>query len=464
MNDQAPPITPATIQQIKLADVHFSKINPAPYNPRKDLKPGDKEWKDIENSLVTFGFLQNLVWNQRSGNLVGGHQRLKVLVHHGWTSAICSVVDLDDAQEKALNIALNRLGEGAWNKARLGTLLAELKAKAWNIESLGFQPRDLNALLKREAKKHRQDPDSQAPRIPQNPKTKPGDIYTFLSAVDQYQHRLICGDSEDIKTLDALFPAGTPKAQSLFTDPPYGIAYDAQTRGKDRPNYQPVKNDALNAAALTEFLTALFSNAHTHTVDDASAYVWHAALKAREFQNALEAAGWEFTQQLIWKKGIIMSRTDYHWCHEPAFYCRKAKQRRTWHGDRGQFTTFWDSSPDFRKMSKDDLVKLMAEAYEQATFWVEKRDSPGNYVHPTQKPVGLVAKALTNSTRPGDIVLDLCAGSGSAIIGAEETERQARAVEIEPGYCDVIALRWFRTYSATTVLLNGAEITESHFA
>lgn len=449
----SPPDTPAEIKDAVLQELPLDGINLAVYNPRKDLKPGDREWRNIEAALLTYGNLGGMVYNSQTGNLVGGHQRVKILRHHGRTKAIFAVVDLGPNEEKALNIALNRLGEGAWDRARLAGLLEELRGAAFDIEALGFTRPDLSALLKKENKRHKADPDAPAPNLPAVPLTREGDVFDIITKTAH--HRLVCGDARSLATIDALMQGA--KAHLVHLDPPYGVAYKNADRGG-------LINDDLESVSLIAMLTDFLKNASAASMDAAPLYLWHAAKKRREFYAALDASGWEDTQEIIWGKTLILSRSHYHWNHEPALYCRKYNQRPAWHGDRKQ-TTFFDQQPDWRKMSKEEAVDHLRQLYEQeATIQRASRDSAAELIHPTQKPIIIPGRAIVNSSQPGEIVLDLTAGSGSTLIAAEEHDRHARAIEQDPGYCDLIVRRFFNTYETPPdVLHNGQQITVDAF-
>lgn len=448
--------TPA-IQDATLQELQLEEINLAVYNPRQDLKPGDKAWKDIERSMIQYGNLGGMVWNRRTKNLVAGHQRVKILRHHGRTSSIFAVVDFDEDAEKALNIALNRLGEGAWDRGRLSSLLTELQAKSFDLESLGFKRADLAHILKKPAKKHALDPDK-VPSLTEATLTNEGDVYDIVTAT--CHHRLICGDSRSLPVLDRLMEGR--KAKMIHTDPPYGVAYNQAGRPKgSKVDLGKVLNDDLQHVALVALLTDLLKNAAACSIDAAPLYCWHAAGKRRAFYEALDAAGWDDFQELVWAKTLMLSRAHYHWSHEPCFYARKHNQRPTWYGDRKQTTMFADTTPDWRNMTKEQAIAHLRTLYEeQATAQRSGRDSALELIHPTQKPIAIPMRAISNSSEAGDIVLDVCGGSGSTAIAAEELDRHAYLCDNDPRYVDLIVRRFFLTYEQPPqILRNGQQIT-----
>lgn len=450
------------ITDAKLETRRLDAINYALYNPRKDLKPGDKEWQNIEKSMIQHGNLGGMVLNIRTQNLVAGHQRVKILKHHGREESIFAIVDLDDAAEKALNIALNRLGEGSWDRARLSDLLTELKAKNLDVEALGFKKADLSHLLKKPAKKHALDPDAIL-SLAERCFSKDGDVYDIITP--NARHRLVCGNSRELPTLDKLMDGR--KAKMIHTDPPYGVTYKQADRPKaGKINLGLVLNDDLQHVSLVALLTDLLKNAAACSQDDAPLYCWHAAGKRRAFYAALDAAGWDDFQELVWAKTLILSRSNYHWSHEPCFFARKHGQRPKWYGDRKQTTIYQDDQPDWRKMSKEELVAHLRELYEEAaTVQRAGREGATEIIHPTQKPIAIPMRAIRNSSEPGDIILDVCAGSGSTGIAAEELDRSAYMAETDPYFCDLIVRRFLLTYEELpSVLHNGKEITADVFA
>lgn len=433
------------------------KINPAPYNPRRKLKRGDKEYDDIASSIREFGLVENLVWNRRTGNLVGGHQRMNVLINEFQAKEFpCVVVELDDASEKRLNIMLNRVGQGLWDLNKLADIVQALDGQPEvDVYSLGFTPAEIEELLGQKPKAPKKNVDDVV-EPPKQPKTKTGDLYQFVSADGQPTHWLLCGDSTDAHDVERLMRGA--RARILFTDPPYGVSYDNSQRGDGRKARGKIQNDALEATSLTDFLTGCFRNAANHMGDECAAYVFYASKTHIEFETALRAAGFEVKQQLIWVKALALGRGDYHWSHEPCLYACKAGEGTPWFGDRTQTTLFHDDHPHIESMKKEELVELVKSLHATATTWREKRDPASEYVHPTQKPVALPSRAIRNSTMPRDNVLDLFGGSGSTLVACEIEGRNAFLMEKDRGFCDAIVRRYLETFDEVLVLKNGQEI------
>lgn len=434
----------------------FSDVNFATYNPRVELQPEDPEWRDIEASLDEFGQVVNLVWNKRTGNLVGGHQRVRIMRHRGKDRAHFSVVDLDLEAEKRLNLILNRVG-GRWHTAKLGNILGELKGAGLDVERLGWTPLELHRILGTKPKRTMVDPNAPAPGRPAIAKTQPGDVYT-LTAQSGAEHRLLCGDSRNPLHVAELMNGKL--ARLIFTDPPYNVAYDNSTRGDGRRPLGTIENDAMTPEGFRDLLHLAFLHAHQHSLPEATVYTFLASATHVIFEQALIAAGWRVKQQIIWAKHFALSRADYHYAHEPLMYAAKQGERSEWFGPRTE-TTLWNTAPeDVRKLPKERLLELLLEVRETASVWHEARLAGNEYQHPTQKPTGLAKRAITNSTMPGELVLDLFAGSGSTMMAAELEDRCCYLMEKDPGNCDVIARRWVDIFEGASVTCNGTTMAK----
>ena len=262
----------------RIEHVDFTRIKPAAYNPRKDLQPGDPEYVKLERSIERWGLVEPLVWNSRTGNLIGGHQRYKVLKARGDTSAAVSVVDLDANEEAALNIALNKIA-GDWDMASLSDLLSTLDANGYDATLTGFNTDELAKILGREPTG---EPDS-VPDVPANPVTKSGDLILLGN------HRLLCGDSTSATEVARLM--GDDRAGLMNVDPPYGVAYNNTNRpGVAKSSQTPaVENDDLHDAKLQAFLEAAFRAARGNALlANAAWYMWHAHLTQGFFAAAAE--------------------------------------------------------------------------------------------------------------------------------------------------------------------------------
>ena len=372
------------------------KLVPADYNPRKDLKPGDPEYEKLKRSLSEFGYVEPVIWNKTTGHVVGGHQRLKVLIDTGITEVECVVVEMDTEKEKALNIALNKIN-GEWDKDKLALLITDLQGADFDVSLTGFDAPELDALFKDAQRAGVQDDDFDVDAALKEPAiTKPGDLWLLG------KHRLICGDSTKRDVLDLLM-AGK-QANLVVTDPPYNIDYEGKA-GK-------IKNDNMTDSAFYEFLLASFQNMEASMANDASIYVFHADTEGLNFRRAFSDAGFYLSGTCIWKKqSLVLGRSPYQWRHEPVLFGWKKKGKHEWYADRKQ-TTIWEF----------DKPKQNAD-------------------HPTMKPVELLAYPILNSSMANCVVLDPFGGSGSTLIACEQTDRVCRMIELDEKYCDVIVRR-----------------------
>lgn len=252
-------------------------------------------------------------------------------------------------------------------------------------------------------------------------------------------HRIMCGDSTIPAQVDFLM--GEDLADMAFTDPPYGVSYV----GVNNPNgsaWTMIENDDLRGDSLVQFLVAAFTNMYNTLKINTAIYVWYASSTHIQFETALNAAGFEVKQQLIWNKGMVLGHSDYHWAHEPLLYCKKKDQKTTWYGDRTNKTILRAKRTDLAKLKKDELMQIVKNLMDENTNWEIDRDSIKTYMHPTQKPTALAYRAIVNSSDDGAIVQDLFSGSGTTLVACENCNRKARVMEFDPGYVAVAIERW----------------------
>jgi len=382
---------------LEIQKIPVTKIKAAKYNPRKDLKPGDTEYEKLRRSIAEFGYVEPVVWNKTTGNVVGGHQRLKILLADGATAIDCVVVELDAAKEKALNLALNKI-QGEWDNEKLALVIADLQGVDFDLSLTGFDPAEIDALFKDTIADGVKDDDFDVDSELQKPAvTKPGDLWLLG------RHRLVCGDSTRAETFALLMDGKL--ANLTVTDPPYNVNYEGAA-GK-------IKNDHMTDSKFYQFLLAAFTLTEKVMAKDASIYVFHADTEGLNFRKAFADAGFYLSGACIWKKqSLVLGRSPYHWQHEPILFGWKKSGKHAWYSDRKQ-STIWE----FDKPRK-------------------------NTDHPTMKPVPLLAYPILNSSMTGCIVLDPFGGSGSTLIACEQTDRVCHTVELEEKFCDVIVKRY----------------------
>ena len=386
---------------------------PADYNPRKDLQPGDPEYEKLKRSIEQFGYVEPVIWNKQTGRVVGGHQRLKVLIDSGITEVDVVVVDMNTEKEKALNIALNKIS-GEWDTDKLALVIADLQGADFDVSLTGFDPEELDDLFRDDVKGGVKEDDFDVEAELRKPVfSKAGDLWMLG------EHRLLCGDSTKPETYELLMNG--KKAQLVVTDPPYNVDYKG-TAGK-------IKNDKMAEDKFEQFLLAAYSQMYESMTDDASIYVFHSDSHGLAFRKAFEEAGFYLSGCCIWKKqSLVLGRSPYQWQHEPVLFGWKKKGKHQWYTGRKE-STIWE----FDKPKK-------------------------NADHPTMKPVALVAYPIMNSTMTGCLVLDPFGGSGSTLIACEQTGRTCYTVELDEKFCDVIVKRYIDQVGSAegvTVLRDG---------
>lgn len=390
---------------MEIKELPLKELKPAAYNPRKKLKKGDKEYEKIKQSLLKFGYVDPIIVNEDL-TVIGGHQRLTVLKDLDYETAKCVIVDLPKEDEKALNIALNKI-TGQWDEALLADLLLDLQESDFNLDLTGFEPPEIDDILSNVHDKELSEDEFDVEEELKKPTvSRHGDIWQLG------KHRVICGDSTKAETYKQLLD--DRKANLVVTDPPYNVDVE-ETAGK-------ILNDNMSDGDFYEFLLSMFTQVENHMEDDASIYVFHADTEGLNFRKAFKDAGFYLSGCCIWKKNsLVLGRSPYQWQHEPCLYGWKKKGKHQWFSDRKQ-TTIWEY--DRPKSSKD---------------------------HPTMKPIQLMAYPIQNSSMRGTIVLDPFLGSGSTLIAADQTERVCYGIELDEKFVDVIVKRYIEVTGDTEV-------------
>lgn len=409
------------IQKFQIGELH-----PAAYNPRKDLKPGDPEYEKLKRSIEEFGYVEPIILNRRSGNIVGGHQRLKVLKSLGVTEVDCVVVDLDEQREKALNIALNKVG-GGWDVPLLTDLLKDLEFSGFDVSLTGFDAVEISDLFGNtpaaELQEDNFDADKAAEEI-DTPVTQLGDVWLLG------RHRLMCGDSTSEQDVAKLLDG--KRARLIFTDPPWNVNYGADAKHPSWKSRQ-ILNDSMTAEQFHSFLLAAFRNMKAVSEAGCMTYVVMSAQEWGNLMDVMREAGFHWSSTIIWKKdSLVLSRKDYHTQYEPIWYGWVEGSRICPLEDRKQ-SDVWDIA---RPKKSDD--------------------------HPTMKPISLIARAIQNSSKRGDVVLYLFGGSGSTLIASDQTERTCCTMELDPKYADVIVKRYTESSGTNegVLLLRNGQITK----
>lgn len=378
------------------------------YLPTTDLLPyamnsrthSDDQVAQIAASIKEFGFTNPILIDDAAG-IIAGHGRLMAAKRLNLTEVpTITLKGLTEAQKKAYVIADNKLALNAgWDTEALTAELRRLQELEFDLDLIGFDSDELAQLLEPEQVEGLTDEDD-VPDMPETPVTVEGDIWVLGN------HRLMCGDSTSIDALVALTEGQL--VDMWLTDPPYNVAYEGKTK-----DVLTIQNDEMTDDDFRQFLVDSYSAADAVMKQGAVFYIWHADSEGYNFRGAAQDVGWQIRQCLIWKKQtLVMGRQDYHWIHEPCLYGWKQGASHLWASNRKQTTIL-----EFDRPSR-------------------------SAVHPTMKPVELIAYQMQNNTKGDDLVLDSFAGSGTTLLACEKFNRRARCMELDPKYCDVIVKRW----------------------
>jgi DNA modification methylase len=356
----------------------------------------------IAGSIKEFGFNNPVLIDEDNG-IIAGHGRVMAAQKLGLQAVPCiRLAHLSDTQRKAYVIADNRLALNAgWDDQMLTVELQELDSESFDLSLLGFEADELNALLNPIKETEGLTDEDEVPEVPEEPKTKPGDIYKLG------RHRLMCGDSTSIDAVEKLMDGN--KVDLIFTDPPYNVAFNGRS-GK----HEVIKNDNLSEQEFENFITEVCNT--IQLIDPKAYYIWC----NWDFYGALQGK-LPYKACIVWAKNVFGMGQGYRHQHEFCLFNGKI----------------------------DEVVK------NESDLWSIKKDT--KYVHPTQKPVALSVRAFGNHIKLTN-VLDLFGGSGSTLIGAEQTGRTCYAMELDPKYCDVIVKRWEDFTGQKAELCNLSEI------
>lgn len=370
----------------------------------------------VAASIAEFGWT-NPILAGADGIVIAGHARLLAARKLGMTEVPVIVLDhLTESQRRALVLADNRLALNAgWDEEMLRVEMAALEENGFNLELVGFTDDEIADLLRDSEEVHAGNTDDDAvPETPETAVTVPGDIWLLG------QHRLLCGDSVQMECVEKVLAGGL--ADMVFCDPPYNVNYGATMKDKLRGKKRKIANDDLGQD-FEQFLRDACVN--MLAVTKGAIYVCMSSSEIHTLQRVFREAGGHWSTFVVWAKNTFtMGRSDYQRQYEPILYGWKEGTDHFWCGAR-----------------------------DQGDVWFIKKPHV-NDLHPTMKPVELVERAVRNSSKDRDTVLDPFGGSGTTLIACEKTGRQARLIELEPKYCDVIIRRW-QEFSGEESSLNG---------
>jgi DNA modification methylase len=384
------------------------RLIPYARNPRKN----DAVVDQMVGAIKEFGFRIPII-AKSDGTVVDGHLRLKAAQRLGLADVPVALADdLTEAQIKAFRLLANRSAAWAdWDEELLSLEFQDLKDLGFDLSLTGFEPGEIAAFLA-DPTSGLTDPDD-VPALPEHPVSRPGDVWLLCA------HRLVCGDCTDAATVALALGGVTPHL--MVTDPPYGVEYDPAWRNR--------------AGISTTRRTGTVENDHRADWREAwalfpgdVAYVWHGALHAATVAESLTACGFAIRAQIVWaKERLVMSRSHYHWQHEPCWYAVRGTGH--WTGDRKQ-TTLWS---------------------------IPSRDQDAETTHGTQKPVECMRRPIVNNSSAGQAIYEPFCGSGTKIIAAELTGRSCHAIELSPAYVDVAVTRWQAFTGKDAVLAAGGQ-------
>lgn len=335
-------------------------------------------------------------------------------------------VDIDTKQGREMAFADNATAAAdlEWDMDLIKEAEKELgiNASDWGVQEMD----DVSEDMDQEAKE-----DNYAGEVPEQPKSKLGDMFRLG------HHHLICGDSTKAQFVEALMEG--KQADCIVMDPPYNVNYEGSDGKK-------IENDHMADQAFYEFLKAAFSVGNDVLKPGGAFYIWHADSEGYNFRAACMATGWKVRETLIWvKNSIVLGRQDYQWKHEPCLYGWKEGAGHYFINRRDLATVIDDIQKlDFESMSKAEMKELLQTILSESipTTVINENKPLKNDVHPTMKPLKLVGRQIRNSSKQGEIVLDLFGGSGSTMMAAEQLGRRCYMVEFDPKYVDVIINRW----------------------
>ena len=429
---QGQPASPANPPPPEFRKIPINEILPDPKNPRRDLHAGDPEYHNIQNSIDEFGFVDPIIIDTATREVIGGHQRLTVLRDAGitelyeiplggitWLTPDIDIKQLTKPQRTALNIALNKI-TGDWDTGRLVEALESIKIGGLDIAITGFGEKELVTFMADLQKgKEPQDAEPQISRAEELRKewgTEVGQLWQCGS------HRIVCGDCTNPAVVARLLRSGTPAAEVpglMVTDPPYGVEYDPEWRLRSGLN----KEHQTRAEGIVYNDDRSDWKPAWDLFEGAVAYVWHAGVGSPTVAASLINSGFELRNLIVWvKPSLVISRGHYHHQHEPCWYGVRKGKTAEWIGDRKQ-STVWDFPNMHRTQGCVD---------------------DGKTCHSTQKPIGCMTRPIQNHNF--DIVYDPFLGSGTTMIACENLGRKCRGIEVDPGYVAVILQRYKDTF------------------
>ncbi len=420
---------PEKIAALRVERRALADGKPHPRNPRIHPPEGSPKWESMKASLA-FDYFEPLILNELTGMWVSGHFRQRVMIADGFTHADMVIVSYDEETHLARMLAANTHA-GDWEEEMRAILAGELSLSGLHAGLAGLTEKEMASLV--EGPKIADDTAlaeqliSEADEIARKWVVNPGDLFAIGA------HRLLCGDGGSAVNWNRLLGERS-LADMVWTDPPYNVAYEGAAGS--------MQNDDMDAAAYDAFLRYTLGMAFAVTKPGGAIYVAYADSEGRTVRNAFAAAGWLEKQCLVWVKNhFTLGRQDHQWQHEPILYGWKPGAAHYWQGGFCQGTVI-DDEPALAKLDKPALIAVIQALRNARDTTIIREPKPtANELHPTVKPLALVARQIWNSSRRGETVAELFGGSGTTLIAAEQTQRRCVATELDPKFCAVILER-----------------------
>ena len=409
---------------MKIVDKPIEWLRPYENKPRNN----EQAVEAVANSIKEFGFKVPIVATI-DGEIVNGHTRFKAAKFLKLkTVPVLIADDLTEEQIKAFRLADNKTGELAdWDVELLYSELDELTG--FDMTMFGFEDIDFSLDDFEEDEKEtgeEADIDSE-----EKPKVEYGDIFQLG------RHRLMCGDSTSAEDMARLIDGAV--IDLYVTDPPYNVAYQGGT-----DEAMTIMNDSMDDVSFRQFLRDAFAVANNHLKPGGAFYIWHADSEGLNFRAAVKETGWLLKQSIIWvKNAIVLGRQDYQWKHEPCLYGWKDGASHYFVDNRSLATVIEEDEENLKEMTKSELISYIKTMQDTSPTTVFYEDKPvRNDIHPTMKPLKLIARCVLNSSKKGDKILDSFNGGGSTLMVCERSERIGYAMELDPVYVERTIKRW----------------------
>lgn len=412
---------------MQIYDKPLGWLTPYENNPRNN----DEAVEPVANSISEFGFKVPIVATS-DGEIINGHTRWKAAKKLKLkTVPVIIADDLTEEQVRAFRLADNKVAEIAqWD---IELLLSEIESVD-NLDMTLFGFIDSDYTLD-DFEDEETDTDISEDEIESE-----GDSVSSVEYGDIYQlgrHRLMCGDSTSAGDMKELVDG--EKIDLYVTDPPYNVAYEGKTE-----EAMTIQNDSMDDASFRQFLRDAFSVADQHLKPGGAFYIWHADSEGLNFRAAVKETGWLLKQNLVWvKNSIVLGRQDYQWKHEPCLYGWKDGASHYFIDNRSLATVIEEDEENLKEMTKGELISYIKTMQESSPTSIFYEDKPvRSDIHPTMKPLKLIARCVLNSSKKGERVLDSFNGGGSTLMVCEKTERIYYGMELDPVYVERTIKRW----------------------